>query len=126
MKQLFYFAVFVSVVVGLTACDYTPRTADQLKVILQLPVSLFALMNLASFASALQQVIDSQKNGGTATIGSYLAKWPETIAVISGNLVAFAVLILTDQLNFASALGIGYGVNTAADLMRKGGRSATL
>lgn len=35
------------------------------------------------------------------------------------NMLAFAVLVFTDQLNFASAIGVGYGMNSIMDLLPK-------
>ncbi len=101
-------------------------TAEQLKDLLQTPRYLFFLMLLASFGNMLKQKGDANRNGNTVTLAQYLGHWPETFAVLIANVIAFVALIMTDQLNFASALGVGYGVNSLADLMRPGGRSASL
>lgn len=96
-------------------------TADQIKAILQTPASLFVLMLIASVLNAYKQ-----KAGTGVGIGEYFAHLPETVAMLLTNTICFAVLILTDQLNYASALGLGYASNSLADLVRSGGRSATV
>lgn len=98
-------------------------TAQELKELLGTPVALLLLMYAASLANAIKQIIVARQAGGDVTLGAYLKYWPETVGAVIGNTIAFAVLVLTDQLNFASALGIGYGVNSAVDLIRTGGRS---
>ena len=47
----------------------------------------------------------------------YWSHWPDAMATLIGNGLAFVVLIVTDSLNFFSALGIGYGVNSLTDLL---------
>lgn len=101
-------------------------TAEQLRVLIQTPGCLFLVMMLASFCNMLKQVADAHRNGTVITLAEYLAHWPETLGTIVANVIAFGVLIVTDQLNFASALGVGYGANSVVDLMRSGGRSASL
>jgi hypothetical protein len=101
-------------------------TAEELKALLSTPGALFLVMLLGSLASMLKQVSDAKKNGSVASLGSYLAHWPETVGTITTNVLGFLTLVVTDQLNFASALGIGYAANSAADLLRSGGRSASL
>ncbi len=92
-------------------------TADALKTLLSSPFSLFVLMMAASLANALKQLGVISQTGKPMTLASYMAYWPETITMILTNGIAFVVLVLTDQLNFASALGIGYGVNSVVDLL---------
>lgn len=102
-------------------------TAEELKALLSTPAALFLVMLLGSLASMLKQVSDAKKNGATTTsLSSYLAHWPETLGTVITNALGFLTLVVTDQLNFASALGIGYAANSAADLLRSGGRSASL
>lgn len=103
-------------------------TPEKLQELLSTPLWLFAVMILASLANGLKQVGDAARNG-TSDVGpiAYLFRfWPETIGMVIGNVLAFAVLAATGQLNLAAAIGIGYGVNSAVDLMRPGGRSAAL
>lgn len=101
-------------------------TAEELKMLLSTPAALFFVMLFGSLASMLKQISDAKKNGTDASLGSYLAHWPETAGTIITNALGFLTLVVTDQLNFASALGIGYAANSAADLLRSGGRSASL
>lgn len=101
-------------------------TADELKTLLSTPAALFLVMLLGSLASMLKQLSDARKNGSGASLGSYLAHLPETAGTVITNALGFLTLVVTDQLNFASALGIGYAANSAADLLRTGGRSASL
>lgn len=101
-------------------------SAEELKVLLSTPAALFLVMLLGSLASMLKQISDANKNGAVTSLGSYLAHWPETAGTVITNALGFLTLVVTDQLNFASALGIGYAANSAADLLRSGGRSAAL
>lgn len=96
-------------------------TTDQIKAILETPMALFVLMLIASLLNAYKQ-----KAGTSTGIGEYFAHVPETIAMLVTNVLGFTVLIFTDQLNFASALGLGYASNSLADLVRSGGRSTAI
>lgn len=96
-------------------------TTEELKILLQTPVALFVMMLIASILNAYKQ-----KAGSGMSIGEYLSHVPETAAMLLTNSIFFAVLILTDQLNYASALGLGYASNSLADLVRPGGRSTTV
>lgn len=100
-------------------------TADTLKTALSSPEALFALMLLASLASGIKQLAVIRQTGTPMTLGTYLSYVPETLGVVLANVIGFAVLILTDQLNFASALGLGYGTNSLVDLL-PGKRSIAL
>lgn len=92
-------------------------TAEQIKVLLSTPAFLFVMMLAASLSNGLSQLLVIKQSGTPPTFARYLSYWPETLAVLLGNGIAFAALIMTDQLNFASALGVGFGVNTIADLL---------
>lgn len=102
-------------------------TTEQLQQLLGTPLALLGLMYLASISSGLKQILAARKDGSTVSCHDYFVRyWPETVAMVLANLIAFVVLVLTDQLNYASALGIGYGANSVADLLRSGGRSSAL
>lgn len=101
-------------------------TAEALKQLLATPVALFVVMLLGSLANGLKQLATAKQSGTSASFLSYLGHWPETLATVILNALAFATLLTTDQLNFASALGIGFAANSASDLLRAGGRSAAL
>lgn len=93
-------------------------TPDELKTLLSTPLALFAVMLLGSLGSALKQL-----KGTDTSLGSYLSHLPETLSALIANALAFGLLVVSDSLNFGSALGIGYVANSAADLIRNGGRS---
>ncbi len=104
-------------------------TEADLKELLHNPLVLLAAMYLATIVSALKQISSARMDGiRPPTCVQYFVKyWYETLAVLLGNLLSFAVLVETDTLNFASAIGIGYAVNSMADMLRRGGgRSAAI
>jgi len=103
-------------------------TTETLKHLLEHPLILLAAMYIATALSAVKQIVSARRDGIVVpTCLEYFGKyWPETVTAILGNGLAFAVLIATDTLNLSSALGIGYATNSLADLLRSGGRSATM
>lgn len=98
-------------------------TFEDLKALMGTPLFLFAVMLGASVVSGLQQVTTARRDGKTVTCLEYLKHWPETLAVLGGNVLAFIVAVAADQLNLAAAIGIGFGLNTLMDSLRAGGRS---
>lgn len=101
-------------------------TAEALKTILQTPALLLILMLAASVSNGLKQLNTNSAAGGSMTCIEYFFKhWPDTLNMVLTNCLCFAVLILTDQLNFASALGVGYGANSIVDML-PGSRSNSL
>ena len=96
-----------------------------IKLLLSSPSALFVLMMLASLSNGLKQLLVLRQTGTPMSFGKYLSYWPETTGMVIANVIAFAVLILTDQLNFASALAVGYGTNSLVDLL-PGKRSLVL
>jgi hypothetical protein len=101
-------------------------TVAQVQAWLNTPLALLILMLIASIVSAWKQIADANRNGAEVTWAAYFAHAPETVTMLLTNILAFAALINTNQLNFASALGIGWISNSAADIIRSGGRSASL
>lgn len=101
-------------------------TFDDLKVLIETPAFLFLMMLVGSVTSGLQQVATARRDGREVTCLAYLRYWPETLAVILGNIIAFVLLIPTDQLNLIAAIGIGFGMNPVVDSLRSGGRSVFL
>jgi hypothetical protein len=99
-------------------------TVEALKAFLSTPAALFALMLFGSVLSMFKQVRDAHVNGSTVGTAQYLLSI-ETIITLGGNILAFVALIMTDTLNFMGALGIGYAINSLADL-KPGGRSAMI
>ena len=98
-------------------------TADTLKAILSSPLALFLLMCLASIGNGVKQLAVIKQTGRPMTCLEYWAHWPETLGTVISNALAFGLLLMTDQLNFASALSVGYGLNSLSDLIVRGGRS---
>lgn len=103
-------------------------TADTIKAFLSSPAALFVMMLIASGANGLKQVLVVRQTSAPKpmTFRDYWSHLPETISTIVSNAIAFALLLMADQLNFASAIGIGYGVNSLSDLITRGGRSYAL
>jgi hypothetical protein len=101
-------------------------TTEQLRAYLDDPLVLLLVMLAASAGSAWKQIYDGRRNGVAVSCAEYLAHWPETLTMIGGNLLAFLLLVEVDQLNLAAAAGVGYGMNSVADLIRPGGRSAAM
>lgn len=89
------------------------------------PYALFALMTLASLSNGLKQLAVLRQTGTPMSFARYLSYLPETLSMIFANVIAFVVLVMTDQLNFASAIAVGYGTNSLVDLL-PGKRSAVL
>ncbi len=96
-----------------------------LKLFLSSPFALLILMMLASLGNGLKQLLVVRQTGTPMSLGQYVRYWPDTMGVLIGNMIAFGLLIMTDQLNYASALAVGYGVNSAVDLL-PGKRSLAL
>ncbi len=101
-------------------------TAETLKATLSSPLALFLMMLLAAGANGLKQIATVKQTGQAMSFLEYWSHIPETLATVLSNVLAFALLIMTDQLNFASALSVGYGLNSLSDLLTKGGRSYAL
>jgi hypothetical protein len=96
-----------------------------LKALLSSPLALFALMMVASLSNGLKQLVVIRQTGTPMSWGKYLSYIPETFGMILANVIGYVVLVLTDQLNFASALAVGYGTNSLVDLL-PGKRAAVL
>lgn len=102
-------------------------TAEELKLILSQPLALFAIMLVASLGSAIKQLIVARRERPELSLVQYFTKnLPETIIMLMHNGFAFGTLIMTDSLNWAAALGIGYLANDAADVWTAEGRSTAI
>jgi len=101
-------------------------TVDEIKIFMSEPWALFFMMLMASMLSGLEQVTTAKKDGAIVSALDYLKHWPETVSVLIANIISFLLLIEINQLNTASALGIGFGLNTLIDSLRTGGRSKFL
>ena len=92
-------------------------TLITIKEILSTPMALFLLMLFASALNGLKQLHTVRQTGTPMSFAKYWAYWPDTAGTIFANTIAFVLLIFLDQLNIFSALGIGYGANSAVDLL---------
>ncbi len=101
------------------------NTTASLKLFLASPFALLILMMLASLSNGIKQLLVLRQTGTPMSFVKYLSYWPETVAMLIANLLAFAVLISLDQLNIAAAIGVGYGTNSLVDLL-PGKRSLVL
>lgn len=89
-------------------------TADQIKSILETPIALFVLMLAGSAGSILKKLVVARKTPDQP----YVHYWPETVLMLGGNVAGFLVLLMSDQLNFASVILGGYTTNSLASLSR--------
>ena len=98
-------------------------TDTLLKAELTKPLGLFFLMLLASVCNGMKQLQVVRQTGKPMTCLEYWSYVPETVTALAANVLAFVLLVLTDQLNYASAIAVGYGANSLADLLprAKGG-----
>jgi hypothetical protein len=95
-------------------------TADTLKQFFASPLALFAVMLLSSVANGLKQLIVVKQTGHSMTFWEYWGYVPETLVTLISNGLAFVVLLMSDQLNIASAASVGYGLNSLSDLLPRG------
>lgn len=95
-----------------------------LKDLLSNQIFLFALMLFGTLLSMAKQYVDGRMNAATIDFGAYLLRI-ETLIAVGANVIAFLGLIDSGQLNFLSAVGVGYALNSLTDL-KPGGRSAAI
>lgn len=130
MKSLRIYAA-LAIVSILAACTGAfDVTTEDAKAFLQSPLMLFILMYAGSAASAAKQLGVARAQGSDMTWGQYLSYWPQTVAIVISNALAFIVLLQSDTLNLASALAVGFSLNSSADAIqpktgRSGGVAAT-
>ena len=113
-------------------------SSEALQALLANPIPLLIVMLLASLGHALKQLRDSKDpvTGQAAmSLLTYIKYWPETALTVILNVLAFLMLVATDQLattaplglKLAAVIGIGFGTNSLSDLLRPGsGRSSNL
>lgn len=88
---------------------------------------LYGLMVLGSVISGLKQVKLAQMDGNVATNSAYFTShWMDVIIVLGSNTLAFVALIYGGQLNFVSAVSVGFALNELVDLNPASNRSASL
>jgi hypothetical protein len=95
-------------------------TADSLKALFSSPLALLCVMLLASVANGLKQIIVVKQTGHPMKFWEYWSYLPETVATLISNVFAWVVLLMSDQLNVASAASVGYGLNSLSDLLPRG------
>lgn len=117
---------YVGMIFGQEADSLPGPSTTDIKAWLANPLVLYVLMLIGSFISMVKQWSVAKMDGGTTTFGNYATHWQEIITTFFGNTVAFAALILSDNLSFVSALSIGYVISSASDLLPSGSRSTSL
>ena len=123
VKSLF---VLVLITVGFQALAQSDPTGD-IKTALTNPWVLYGLMLVGSLVSMLKQWgVSKMDEGPSPGIGAYLMHWQETVTTLFGNTVAFLLLIDSGNLNFVSAISIGYAINSLSDVNPMGSRSTSL
>lgn len=120
--------IFIAAALALAGCSGAFDTSvDDVKGWLQSPLMLFIVMNLAALGNALKAVNVANINGSDITLTDYVQHWPQTVAAVILNAIAFLILVESNTLNLAAALGIGYGVNSLADYIQpKTGRTGSI
>lgn len=103
-----------------------PTTTEGIKQLLTNPWVLFVFMIFGTILSMLKQWKQGQMDGSTTTLATYLSHIQELVIAIGGNGIAFFLLIDSGNLNFVSAVSIGYVLNSVADLNPAGSRSTSL
>jgi len=108
------------------AAQSLPSTTEGIQQLLMNPWVLFVLMIFGTILSMLKQWKQAQMDGSTATLGTYLSHIQELLIAVGGNMIAFFLLVDSGNLNFVSAVSIGYVLNSVADLNPAGTRSTIL
>lgn len=125
----------VALSVLLAACSTDSPTAEDLQIWLRSPFALFLIMIVSWGANGLKQTAQAKIQGTSdMSFWTYFSFARETAAAFAGNILAFVLLLATGQfdksaplgLMITAVIGIGYGINSVADLTSKGGRSAAL
>jgi hypothetical protein len=118
----YIFALFLFFPLISFAQEIGPSIGD-LQEIIDSPLVLYLLMLAGSGVSGLKQLTVGKMSGSKLTFVQYLGYWPELLATLGSNTLAFITLIQLDQLNFMAAIGIGYALNSLSDLLPAGSRS---
>lgn len=118
-KHLFSVLVISMILLPVFGQDATADIKEQL----MNPWVLFGLMIFGSILSAVKQWGVAKMDGAAVTMGGYLAHLQELFITLGGNTIAFFALVDSGNLNFLSAISIGYVINSAADLNPLGSRS---
>lgn len=99
---------------------------ESLQLMLMNPWVLFGFMIFGSILSMVKQWGQAKMDGSVVTVSTYVSHLQELFTTLGGNAIAFFLLVDSGNLNYVSAVSIGYVLNSAADLNPLGGRSTTL
>lgn len=124
MRFMFASLIFIAMVVWTLQAFAQDET--QMQDWLKNPWVLFGFMIFGTILSMVKQWKQAQMDGSSATLGTYLSHLQELFIAIGGNILAFFLLVDSGNLNFVSAVSIGYVLNSVADLNPLGGRSTSL
>lgn len=120
------FLIVLTLLVVIAPAFAQDANTAQLQQWLMNPWVLFGLMIFGTVLSMLKQWKQAQMDGSTATLGTYLSHIQELLIAIGGNAIAFFLLVDGGNLNFISAVSIGYVLNSVADLNPAGTRSTAM
>lgn len=101
-------------------------TQEELLVVLENVWVLYAMMLMGTLASQLKQVNVAQQNGATVTYTSQIFRLREWIVLFITNTLSFVALIYSGQLNFVSAVAVGFALNELVDLDPTSSRSTSV
>lgn len=104
--------------------QYINPTQEDLLTLLSNVWVLYALMLLGTLASQMKQVNVAQQSGSAVTYMGHMFRLREWIVLFITNTLSFAALIYSDQLNFASAVAVGFALNELVDLDPTSSRSS--
>lgn len=122
-RNWFFGLVLAFVASSVLAQSVGNPTREEMVTVLNNVWVLYALMLLGTLGSMLKQVGVAKQEGSTASVADHVLRLKEGAYVWIANTLAFAALIYGDQLNFASAVGIGFALNELVDLDPTSSRS---
>jgi hypothetical protein len=123
---VFLAIIVASIFVAPIFAQQVPQTTEEIQTWLTNPWVLFGLMIFGSILSATKQLSVAKMEGSAATIGAYLGHFQELFIMLGGNTIAFFMLVDGGNLNFVSAVSIGYAINSVADMNPFSDRSSTI
>lgn len=102
------------------------QDTTHLQDMLKNPWILFGFMIFGSVISMAKQWGQAKMDGSAVTVATYLSHVQEILTTLGTNTLAFFLLVDSGNLNYVSAVSIGYALNSISDLNPLGGRSTTL
>lgn len=100
--------------------------AESLKALLSSPAALFVVMLLASAANGLKNLIEAKQQGSNVGFADVFGHGLDILYTAITNSLAFALLLQTDSLNLASAIGLGYLAGSAVSLLNPQGAAKAI